>query len=248
MKVLTCALVFAAVLAGGVSGQENAKGLLDLAAKKAGSAKGRTADEAAAILKEAAGLYEQAIAKFPAAKAETARAHLEIGRIRRKLNDLPAAEMALKEAAAATDEPRIASEALHDLASIYRKTKRLPEAQQALERIVAEFHGEPRQRAEALSRLASLHRAAKRMDASEAALRQILADHGDLFSQAIDALDDLVALKIVQGHEPEARSLHASQGEALKARFGGTRYEARVKPALDKIATRFKLADDDDGE
>ena len=50
-------------------------------------------------------------------------ARLEAGRIRRRLNDLPAAETALKEAAAATDEPRIATEALHDLASVYRKTQ-----------------------------------------------------------------------------------------------------------------------------
>jgi tetratricopeptide (TPR) repeat protein len=246
MRFMTCAMVLATTLLSGLPAQDTAKGLLELAGKKAATAKGRTADEAAAILKDAAGMYEQVATRFPAAKAEGARSHLEVGRIRRKLNDLPGAEAALKEASLATEEPRIATEALHDLASVYRKTKRLPEAQQALERIVAEFASEPRQRAEALSRLASLHRAAKRMDAAEAALRQILADHGDLFSHAIDALDDLVVLKIGQGREAEARSLHASHGEALKARFNGTRYESRVQPALDRIATRFKLAEDDD--
>jgi tetratricopeptide (TPR) repeat protein len=245
MKFTTCVLV-AAAIAGTIFGQETAKGMLDVAAKKAASAKGRTADESAAILKEAAGLYEQVLAKFPAARSEGARAHLELGRIRRRLNDLPAAEAALKQAAAVSDEPRFATEALHDLASIYRRTKRLPEAQQALERIVAEFASEPRQRAEALSRLASLHRTAKRVDAAEAALRQILTDHGDLFSPAVEALDDLVALKIAEGRESDARSLLTSHGDALKARLHGSRYESRVQPALDRIATRFKP--DDDGE
>jgi hypothetical protein len=32
----------------------------------------------------------------------------------------------------------------------------------------------------------------------------------------------------------------------MKAKFNGTRYESRVKAALDRIAARFKLADDDD--
>jgi tetratricopeptide (TPR) repeat protein len=192
-------LALAAVLVPLARGQETAKGLLDLAAKKAASAKGHSGDELTAILKEAAGLYEQVALRFPAAKAEVARSQLDLGRIRKRLDDLPAAETALKQAAAVVEESKVATEALHDLASIYRKTKRLTEAQQALERVVAEFPGEPRQRAEALSRLAGLHRAAKRVDAAEAALRQILAEHGDLFAQVVDALDDLVALKIAQG-------------------------------------------------
>jgi tetratricopeptide (TPR) repeat protein len=246
MKLTTRVFVVAMLVVPVLTAQETARGLLDLASKKAASAKGRSGDEAAAILKEAAGMLEQLTAKFPSAKAEAARAHLDLGRIRRRLDDLPGAESALKEASGATDEPRVATEALHDLASIYRKTKRLPEAQQALERIVTQFPGEPRQRAEALSRLASLHRTAKRADAAEAALRQILADHGDLFAASVEALDDLVALKIGQGREPEARTLLASHAEAMKAKFSGTRYESRVKPALDRIAARFKLAEDDD--
>ena len=246
MKFMMRALVLVVLVVPGMVAQETAKGMLDAAAKKAASAKGHPADEVAAILKEAAVLYEQVPVRFPAAKSDVARSRLEAGRIRRRLNEVPAAEAALKEAAAASDEPRIATEALHDLASIYRRAKRLPEAQQALERIVAEFPNEPRQRADALSRLASLHRAAKRIDAAEAALRQILAEHGDLFAAVTEALDDLVALKIQQGKESEARTLLTSHGEALKARFSGSRYENRVQPVLDRIGARFKPADDDD--
>jgi tetratricopeptide (TPR) repeat protein len=246
MKLMTCAFLLAAFVASGLPAQETAKGLIDGAAKKAASAKGKTAEEAAALLKEAATMYDQVAAKFPAAKPEVARSRLEAGRLRRRLNDLPAAELALKEAAGFSDEPRIATEALHDLASVYRKGKRLPEAQQALERIVAEFPTEPRQRAEALSRLAAMHKAAKRVEAAETSLRQILAEHGDLFSHAVEALDDLVALKIAQGREADARTLLASHGEALKARFAGTRYESRLQPGLDRIASRFKPADDDE--
>lgn len=246
MRLMTCAWLILAMAAPGLLAQETAKGLMEGAAKKAASAKGKTVDEAAAILKEAAGIYEQVPARFPAAKPEVARSRLEVGRIRRRLNDLPAAEAALKEAAAASDDPRTATEALHDLASVYRKLKRLPEAQQALERIVAEFPNEPRQRAEALSRLAGMHRAAKRTEAAEAALKQLLAEHGDLFSPAMEALDDLVALKIGQGREADAKALLATQTEAMKSRFAGTRYEARVQPGLDKIAARIKAADDDE--
>src|SRR4029078_7681972 len=92
-----------------------------------------------------AGMYEQVAARFPAAKSDVARSRLEARRLRRRLNEGPAAGAALEEDRAATAEPRIATEALHDLASIYRKAKRLPEAQQALERIAAEVpHEAPR--------------------------------------------------------------------------------------------------------
>ena len=90
-----------------------------------------------------------------------------------------------------------------------------------------------------------MHRTAKRIDAAEAALRQILAEHGDLFA-AVEALDDLVALKIAQGRESEARTLLTSQGEALKTRFAGAGTRAGVQPVLDRIGARFKLVDDDD--
>ena len=246
MKSLIRGLVVLALFAPVLCAQETAKGLLDLAAKKAASAKGKSADEAAAILKDAAAMFEQVTVRFPSEKPEVARAQLDLGRVRKRLNDLPGAEAALKVAAEAKDTPRVAAEALHDLATIYRRSRRLEEARQALERVVAEFPGEPRQRAEALSRLASMHRAAKRVDAAEAALRQILSDHGDLFVAAVDALEDLVALKIAQGREEEARGVHASHGEALKARFSGSRYESRVQPALDRIAARFKAAGDDE--
>jgi tetratricopeptide (TPR) repeat protein len=246
MKSLIRGLALLVLITPGLCAQETAKGMIDLAAKKAASAKGRSSEEGAVILEEAAAILEQVAIRFPSEKPAVARAHLDLGRVRKRLNDVPGAEAALVQASQATEEPKVATEALHDLATIYRRTKRLQEAQQALDRIVAEFPGEGRQRAEALSRLASMHRSAKRIDAAEAALRQILADHGDLFAAAVDALDDLVALKLGQGREDDARGLHASHGEALRARFAGTRYENRVQPALDRIAARFKSAGDDE--
>jgi tetratricopeptide (TPR) repeat protein len=228
--------------------QDSPKAMIDAASKRAASAKGKSGDELSAILKEAAGLYEQVVTRFPDAKSEAARAQLEIGRLRKRLGDFAAAEMALKQAASAAQETKTATEALHDLATLYRKTKRLPEAQQALERIVAEFPTEPRQRAEALVRLGAMHRQGKRFEAAEASFRQVLADHGDIWSCAIDALDDLVALKVAQGQDKEARTALASHGESLKTRYHGTRYEARIQPALDRISARLKIADDPDGE
>lgn len=246
MKSIALFLSLVFVMPATLLAQENAKSMLDVAAKKAASGKGKVGDELNGILKEAAGLYDQVAAKYPAAQAECAHAHLEAGRLRKRVGDLTGAEASLKLTAAVAAEPKFASEALHDLATIYRKTKRTTEAQQALERIVAEFRSEPRQRAEALSRLAAMHRAAKKPELAEASLRQILSDHGDLWSASTEALDDLVALQIAQGQEAEAKKTLAAQGEALKAKFHGTRHEGRLKVVLDRIALRFKL--DDDGE
>ncbi len=245
MRFFVICVALLGVLASAVSAQDSAKAMLDAASKKAATAKGKNGDELNAILKEAAALYEQVPVKFAGSKAECAKAQLEAGRLRKRAGDLAGAEPLLKQAAAATDEPAVVCDALQDLATLYRRTKRLPEAQQALERIVTEFHSEPRERAEALSRLAGMHRTAKQYDKAEACLRQILSDHGELWSPSVEALDDLVTLKLAQGQEAEAKKMLQAHAEALKAHFHGTRYEGRVQPTLDRISLRFKIHDEE---
>ncbi len=219
--------------------QETAKALLAAAEKRVDAAKGKLGEELATALKEGAAMFEAVTQRFPAAKAEAARAELGLGRARRRLGDFGAAEAAWKRAAA-SGETRPAAEALHDLATLYQKQKRMPDAQAALERVVAEFGVEPRERAEALVRLGGLFRRLKRPVDAEAALRRILAEHGDLLTPCLDAIDDLVQLKLDEDKDADAAEILSAQGEALKARFAGTKQEARLGTTLDRIRLRLK--------
>lgn len=219
--------------------QETAKGLLAAAEKRVDSAKGKLGEELAQALKESAAMFEAVTQRFPAAKTEVARAELGLGRARRRLGEFGAAEAAWKRAAA-SGETRPAAEALHDLATLYQKQKRMPDAQAALERVVAELGAEPRERAEALVRLGGLFRRLKRPVDAEAALRRILAEHGDLLTPCLDAIDDLVALKLDEDKDAEAAQILDAQGEALKARFAGTKQEARLGTTLDRIRLRLR--------
>jgi lipopolysaccharide biosynthesis regulator YciM len=235
---VTCLLACSAA----TPAQETAKGLLSAAEKKIESAKGKTGDELAAALKDAALLFEEVSKRFPAAKAETARADLALGRVRRRLGDYGAAEAAWRRAAG-SGESRPGAEALHDLATLYRKQKKLPEAEAALDRLVKEFGSEPRERADALVRLGGLHRQQKRPDAAEAALRRVLAEHGDLLTPSLEAVDDLVALKLADDKDAEAAQIFEAQAEALKTRYAGTKQEARLATALDRIQLRLGKAE-----
>ena len=237
-----CVLLLAAVAAG----QDGARSLLDAARKRVEATRGRTGDELAQGLKEAAELLEQVAKKHPAAKTEIGRADLELGRVRKRLGDASAAEEAFKRASAA-EETRVAAEALHELAGVYKKQKKLGEAQAALERVVAEFGMEPRERAEAFIRLAGLHRAGKRPQEAETALLRVLAEHADLYACAVEALDDPVALKLSLDQDAEARKAFDAHAEGLKTRYVGGRNEARLQTALDRIQLRLKKSERDDG-
>jgi tetratricopeptide (TPR) repeat protein len=224
--------------------QDTAKGLLAAADKRVDAARGKLGDELSRQLKDAAALYEALPQRFPQARPEVARAELGLGRVRRRLGEFGAAEAAWKRAAE-SGESRPAAEALHDLATLYQKQKRVPEAEAALGRLVADFGAEPRERADALVRLGGLYRRTKRPADAETALRRVFAEHGDLLSPCLEALDDLVALKLAADKDAEAAEILGAQGAALKARFQGTKQESRLAATLDRIALRVKGAPDD---
>lgn len=219
--------------------QDTAKGMLEAAEKRVDAAKGKLGDELNKALGEAVAMYEAVGKRFPTAKAEVARAELGLGRVKRRLGDFAAAEASWKRAAT-SGESRPAVEALHDLATLYRKQKRNDEAVAALERVVAEFAAEPRERADALVRLGGFFRSLKKPAEAEAALRRALAEHGDLATPALEALDDLVALKLSEDKDSEAQEAFKAHGDALKTRFAGTKQETRVAERLDRIGLRFK--------
>jgi tetratricopeptide (TPR) repeat protein len=245
MKILTT-LVLAALFAATSPAQDAATAVLKTAEKAAAAAKGKSGDELAKALNEAFAIYETVAKRFPAAKPEIARADLGIGRVKKRLGDLAAAETALKRAAD-SGESRPAAEALHELATIYRKLKRLPDAAASLERVVAEFTSEPRERADALVRLGGLRRSEKKFDEAETALRRVLSEHGDLLTPSLEALDDLVALKLAADKDAEATELLDAHGAALKARFSGGKQEARLLAALDRMRLRIKRDAGDTG-
>jgi tetratricopeptide (TPR) repeat protein len=179
--------------------------------------------------------------KAPEDAAAVARAHLELGRTWRRLGKLDQAEEALLAASRIPSQSRPCCDALHDLASLYRKTKRKEPALAVLQRIVEEFPGEPRSRAEALMRIAGWQRDAKEYPEAEETLRRCLKEHADLWRPSVDALDDLVALKIRQKAYDDARQVLDAHTDSIRARFAGSAREESVENALMKMGSRGRL-------
>lgn len=234
-------LVFLVSSTASVFTQDTAASVLAAARKRVQEAAGRKGPELEAPLKAGLVLLESIPTRFPEDTASVAKAWLEMGRIHRRLGATGPAEAAFKKTLETPSEAGVAADALQDLASLYRRQKRREDAAAALQRIVDEFGAVPGERATALIRLAGLHRDAKAFDQAEACLRRCLAEHGDLWRSAVDALDDLAALKLRQKDVAGAKELLQSHGESIKARFAGTASEDRVEAALEKMSSRQKL-------
>lgn len=221
--------------------QDTGASLLAAARKRAQDATGRKGPELEAVLEDAIRLYGLVPDKFPDDGPSVARAWLEIGRAERRLGRSAGAEAAFRKASARPEEARTACDALHDLATLHRKAKKSEEARAALRQVIDGFPGQAASRAQALVRLAGLHRDAREYPQAEECLRRCLVEHADAWRTSIEALDDLVALKLRVKEPAEARRLLDTHGEAIKARFAGTSQEERVERALEKMPSRARL-------
>lgn len=242
--MMRCLMIVAALalLPWAAVGQDGGRSLLSAARKRALDARGKEGVERAKVYEDCVRLLILVPERYPEEKAAIARAWLELGRTYRRLDRLKEAEDAFNKVFRVPEEQRPCCDALHDLASLYRKSKRREDAATALQRVVDGFPGQARSRALALIRLAGFARDAKKYDRAEALLRQCLKEHGDLWRQSIDALDALVALRLRRKDVRGARGALDAHTASLRARFAGTDEEERVESALMKMSSRARLA------
>ena len=231
-----CALLAAPLLA-----QETGRSLVSAARKRAQEARGKEKEEQVPIYEDSIRILKLVPERFPDDGAAVARAALEMGRLYRRLGRSDEAETAWLEVLKHPEEARPVCDALQDLASHYRRAKRLDDAAQVLLRLIDSYPDVGRPRALALIRLASVHRRQKDLVAAEERLRQCLNEHAALWRQSIDALDDLVAMKIRAKERKEARQLLDTHSAAILARFAETPQEDRVTDALRKMGSRARL-------
>lgn len=224
-----------------LAGQDTGRSLLSAARKRAREARGLEGAERAAIFEDTLRILRMVPERFPDERPAVARAWLEMGRLLRRLDRGEEAVEALEKACTFTEEQRPVCDALHELASHYRKLREREQARAVLRRIVDEYPSQARPRARALIRMASLHREEKSYEKAEELLLQCLEEHGDLWRQAVDALDALVALKLRMKDIPGARSALDRHSKSLRARFAGTSLEARLERALMKMRSRPRL-------
>ena len=240
-RIWLCAL--AIVLGPGYSclAQDSGKSLLSAARKRAADARGKKGEERKTILEDTLRILEMVPERFPKEAPSLARALVETGRVLRRLGRPEEAVSALERAVKVPDENRPACEALHELASLYRKAKQPEKAEAALQAIIDDHPQQALMRARALIRLASSKRSQKKLEEAAECLRRCLKEHGDLWRSAVDAVDALVALKLRAKDNAAARRLLDAHTEALKARFKGTKHELRVGHALQKMKSRARL-------
>ena len=241
---MRCLMIVAALalLPWEAAGQDSGRSLLSAARKRALDARGKNGVARTKVYEDCVRLLTLVPERYPEQKAALARAWLELGRTYRRLDRLKEAEAAFNKVFRVPEEQRPCCDALHELASLYRKGRRREEAVRALQRVVDGFPGQARSRARALNRLAGFARDAKEDDRAEALLRQCLKEHGDLWRQSIDALDALVALRLRQKDVRGARGALDAHTASLRARFAGTDAEKRGESALMKMASRARLA------
>ncbi len=228
-------------LLGPVLAQDTGSSVLAAGRKRLEDAVGRKGAELTAVLEDGLRLLKTVPARFPEDRASSCRAWLEVGRVEKRLGRSTEAEAAFRKVLETPAEERPCCDALHDLATLHRKAKNADAAKAALQEVIDRFPGQPMERAHALIRLAGFHRDAKAFEQAEECLRRCLKEHGDLWRPAVDALDDLVALKLRQKETDEARKILDSHTEALRARFGGTGQEERIERALQKMPSRARL-------
>ena len=223
-------------------GQDSGQALLSAARKRALDARGKEGVAREKVYEDCVRLLTLVPERYPKEKIAVARAWLHLGRTYRRLDRPGDAEVAFGNVLRIPEEQRSCCEALHDLASLYRKGKRRGEATKSLQRVVDGFPGQVRLRAMALMRLAGLARDASAHARAETLLRQCLREHGDLWRQSVDALDQLVRLRLGQKDATGARGVLDAHAAALRARFVGTEDEDRLENALMKMVSRGRLA------
>lgn len=241
MKRLLTMLCLILVAGAPLLAQDSGRSLLSAARKRAKDARGKESTEKTAVYEDCIRILAMIPERFPKERPAVARAWLETGRFWRRLSRPEKAEAAWKRVLETPKEQRPACDALHDLATLYRKMKKRDDAEQMLRRVIKDFPGQPNPRAQALIRLAGLRRDAKAYEESEKLLRQCLNEHGDLWRRGVDALNALVALKLRQKQTEEGRRILDAHTDALRARFDGTAQAERLENALMKMSSRARL-------
>jgi tetratricopeptide (TPR) repeat protein len=248
---VVCATLLACVQP--LIGQDTGNEILAAARKRASEARGQEGPARVAVFEDALRILDLVVERHPDDAAACSRAHLERGRILRRLERTSAAEHALRQVLESASEERPAADALHELASLYRKAKRNEEALAALLEVVEKHPAAGMPRARALIRAAGLKR--DRLKDPEGAiqlLRQTLREYGDLWRQSVDALDALVTLVARTEGADAARQVLTSHREALTTRFAETRHAERVARALEAMrchrAVESAAAEEADGD
>ncbi len=249
-------VVFIGLFAASLAFGQAASGptLLTAGRKKVQEASKSAGGKADQALQDAMAIFQRVTTECPEDAPSLARAWLEIGRIQRRLGKAGEAKSAFEKAIALPGEERTLCDALLDLSTLARRAGRLEEAETHLRRIVEKHASQGSARAQALLKLGSVLKEARRDADAEACLRQCLADHGDRWRTAVDALDDLVMLKLRSEQMGEARKILEEHSAAMKARFAGTPTEPRLEKALQRMAGRGRIEredgapDEDDGK
>jgi len=228
-----------------VDAQDGGRALLSAARKRSLDARGKEGPERVAILEDCERMLAAIPERFPDDRPAVARAWLELGRTRKRLGRTKDAAAALNNVLMVKEEQRPCCDALHELASLHRKAKRLDAAVSALETLVKDYPMQARSRARALVRIGGLYRSMRQFDKADGVLHQCLKEHGDLWRQSVDALNALVALKLSAKDPREGRRLLDAHTAALRARFAGSDDEERLEAALAKMTCRARLAKTD---
>ncbi len=239
MPLLIAALLFG--LTGEALAQDSGASLLSAARKRAADARGKKGDVRKAVFEDVLRILRMVPEKFPKEAPAVARAHLETGRVLRRLNRPQEAATALKRVLEIPNEDRPACDALHELASLYRKARKRDQARAMLQSVIDNYPCQALPRARALVRLAGIEKAKKPKTAADL-LRRCLKEHGDLWRPAVDALDALAALKIRAKEPDEARRLIETHSAAIRARFAGSKHEKRVEAALLRMKSLNRLS------
>lgn len=221
--------------------QETAASLLSLARKQAQEAVGKKGGDLEAVLNKVVATYGEVIEKFPGDLSAVTRARLEMARAQRRLGKSEEAEAMFKRVLEAKEEKALCCDALHDLATLYRRQKKQKEAIAVLQDLVENYRDQTGERAQALIRLGGLYRDAKDFAKAEECLRLCLKEHADQWRASVDALDDLALLKLRQKDRDSAKEVLNAHTETIKARFAGTSNEERVERALLKMSSRARL-------
>lgn len=237
MKRLQAVLVVG-VVAMSAFGQSEGKTLLDIAMKRLSVARTRVGEGRSTDLRACVPYFDRAAAASPEGSLEGGRAHLEAGRLLKRLEAYAEAESRLK-MAASRGPSSVAVDALHELASMYRRLRRVDDASGALDTVLAVHPGETRACAEALVRLASLHRGERRSTAARAALTRCLDHYVEHRTVVLEALEALVALEVSEGDTDVARRAFSVNAARIRERFGRGRERASVETALARIAVRL---------
>ena len=216
--------------------------LVTLARKRMAEAKGLDVDAKKVVWEDALKILLRVPVEFEGERPAVARAHLEMGRLHRRLGQAAEARRAFEAAVAFRDVSNVACDAMHDLVSVLRREKEYEAADAILLDLVKSFPEEKYDRAKALDRLASSARKRKEYEEAEGYLRQVLMEHGDLWRPAVDALDDLVTVLLLSGRGEEARRVLEAEREALLERFSEGRDADRVAKALDGMRCLARLA------